>query len=117
MHIFYELQFLKALLLTVRIESVVLIMIVKYYLKKPFAWDRLLFAGIFPSFATLPYVWFVLPNFFIGHFTLYIWVAEISVALVETVILFFILKLTWKEAFIVSALANLASYSIGRFFF
>jgi len=115
MPIAYELDFLKSLLLTIMIESFVLIMIVKYYLKKPIAWDRLLFLGIFPSFATLPYLWFILPIFFVNNFTAYIWAGEISVTLLETIILFFILRFTWKEAFLLSALANFASYTIGRF--
>ena len=106
----YEYDFLKSLLLTIMIEFSVLIMIVKYYLKKPVTWDRLLFAGIFPSFSTLPYLWFVLPIFFINDFTAYVWVGEISVTLVEIIILFFLLKLTWKEAFLLSVSANISSY-------
>ncbi|HIP47207.1 MAG TPA: hypothetical protein EYG95_06580 [Campylobacterales bacterium] len=109
----YEYDFLKSLLLTIMIEFSVLIMIVKYYLKKPVTWDRLLFAGIFPSFSTLPYLWFVLPIFFINDFTAYVWVGEISVTLVEIIILFFLLKLTWKEAFLLSVSANISSYGIG----
>ena len=110
MPIAYELDFLKSLLLTIMIESAVLVMIVKYYLKKPITWDRIAFAGIFPSFATLPCLWFILPIFFLNDFTTYVWVGEISVTLIKTIILFFLLRFTWKEAFLLSMLANFASY-------
>ena len=110
----YEYDFLKSLLLTIMIESMTLIMMVKYYFKYHTSWNKLLFAGIFPSFATLPYVWFILPIFFLNNPVTYIWVAEISVTLIEALILFFILSLSWKKAILISVFANFLSYGIGK---
>ncbi len=117
---YYETEFLKSLFLTITVETAVIILLTKYYFKNSFSWQKLLFAGIVPSMATIPYLWFIFPIFFDHHYTLYIWFSEITVTLIETLMLYMLLKPSWREAFILSVVANVSSFGIGwvlqRFF-
>lgn len=112
---YLEIQFVKSLLLTVAVESAVIAMMVRYYIDRSFSWERILFAGIFPSFATLPYAWFVFPLLFPHSYLAYVWFSEVTVALFEIVILYMVLKLSWKEALVLSLCANAASFGSGLF--
>ena len=117
---YYEYHFLKALCLTITVETTVIVLLCRYMFKSRFSWTTLLFAGIFPSFATLPYVWFIFPLFFPHNYNAGILFSEITVTLIETLLLYMILKPSWREVFILSVAANATSFGIGwilqRFF-
>lgn len=111
----YEIDFLSSLLFTITIETMVIYGLIRYFYKKEIETKEILFAGVLPSFATLPYVWFIFPLLsVIGSYTLYVWTAEISVTLIEVLILYKLLNISLKEAFVLSFFANLASYGIGK---
>jgi hypothetical protein len=75
-----------------------------------------LFAGIFSSFSTLPYLWFLLPQF-IDSYTILVILGELSVFLIEAVIYYFILKVTIQRAVIISFACNIASFLTGLMIF
>jgi len=109
----YEIEFLKALLLTISIETAMLFLLVKVFFKNPDCSNwLLLLTGTLASFATLPYLWFILP-LFIKTRIYYIIIGELSVVLVESVIIKGVLKTVYKESLIISVLCNLASFLTG----
>jgi hypothetical protein len=102
-----------SLFLTIIIETTVLFLLIRYYFKaNDISNSLLLFAGIFSSFSTLPYLWFLLPQFIDSYVTLSI-VGEISVFSIEAVIYYFVLKVNLSRAVKLSFLCNLASFLIG----
>lgn len=106
-------SFLKALLITIIIETLVLFLFFKTLLKKiEISKLKLLFTGIFTSVATLPYLWFVLP-LFITNSLYYIVFGELSVVIIESLILLVILNIKFKTAILVSFICNLFSFVIG----
>jgi hypothetical protein len=113
----YEYRFLLSLVLTILIETSVLFLIVKYYFKNEYISDSLLlFAGIFSSFSTLPYLWFLLPQF-IDSYSILVVFGEISVFLVEAVIYYFLLKIGIQRSLTISFACNIASFLTGLMIF
>ena len=113
----YEIKFLLALLDTVIIETIIMIFFVKKIYKKDMehvSWGRLIFAGLFCSFATIPYLWFVAPYFLQSKVLLYS-VGEITVFLIESIMIFFILRIKFTRALIISLSCNLASFLLGMY--
>jgi len=111
----YEYNFLFSLIFTIIVETVVLFLIIRLYLKidkHRLPNNLLIFCGTFCSFATLPYLWFVLPVF-LGSHTNYIIFGELFVTLLESIILYFILRLDRKTSLIISALCNFISFILG----
>ena len=110
----YTHAFITSLVFTCVVETIILFLLVRYWLKGEQKTADLVFAGIFASFATITYVWYVFPVIatWPPHGAL-LW-AEPFAFIVEAVFYRFFLKLSWKEAFIVSFLANLASFIGGR---
>ncbi len=111
----YEIQFLMALVSTVAIETLVLFLLVRLWFKIPsrvLSNALLLFAGLFCSAATLPYLWFVLPRF-LKSYTLLAVVGEVLILLVEAVFYYFVLKLGLRRSLLVSFVCNLASVMSG----
>ncbi|WP_133527192.1 hypothetical protein [Flavobacterium sp. 245] len=107
------LSFLKALLLTLFIETCILFLFFKTKYKEATITNKLLlFTGIIASFATLPYVWFVFPAFIQSRIP-YITVSECFAVLVESVIIYKLLKIEYKKALLVSMICNMVSFSIG----
>jgi len=109
----YEIEFLKALLLTILIETVVLFLLVKVVFKflNINNW-MLVLTGILTTFATLPYLWFIFP-LFIKTKIYYTIISEVSAILVESVIILGILKISYKKALFISITCNMASFLIG----
>ena len=109
----YEIHFLKALLLTIFIETVVLFLLFKVFYKtlKINNW-LLLLTGILTSFSTLPYLWFILP-LFIKTKTLYVLTSETSAVLIESVIIWALLRINYTKALVVSIACNMSSFLIG----
>jgi len=109
----YEIAFLKALLLTISIETVVLYILLKFVFKKPKVLNRvILIAGITASFATLPYLWFIYPLFLRTRLT-YIIVSELTAVLLESFILLGFLRVNYIRALILSFICNATSFFIG----
>ena len=109
----YEINFLKALLLTITIETAVLFLLFKVIYKtlNKNNWILLL-TGILTTFATLPYLWFILP-LFIHTKLLYVIVSELSAIVVESVIILGVLKINYSKAMLISLTCNTCSYLIG----
>jgi hypothetical protein len=111
----YEIQFLEAWASTVAIETVVLFLIIRLWFKiqrVALSDALLLFAGIFCSSATLPYLWFVLPRF-LKSYTLLAVVGELLIFLAEAVFYYFVLKIGVRRSLLVSLVCNLASVAGG----
>ncbi len=109
----YEINFLKSLLLTVSIETLVLLILNKTrVLINNQKISILLITGITASAATLPYFWFIFP-LFIKTKLLYHLSSEISAVLLETFIILGFLRISYKKAFLVSLATNAVSYSLG----
>ncbi len=113
----YGHQFLKALFLTVVIESACLFLLFRGVFRQ----DRrvlsdglLLFAGIVPSALTLPYLWFVLPYFVHSQLS-YVLGGEFSVMIVEAALFFVILRIGMKRSVLTSVLCNGVSFLLGLF--
>ena len=99
-----------AWILTVLIETIVLVLLVKIFWKKDELWNwKLVGAGILASTITLPILWFCLPYFF-ADYMVYVVFWEIFVTLLEVVIIKFILKIDWRKAIILSVACNLVSF-------
>ncbi len=76
----------------------------------------LIFAGILTSACTLPYVWFVLPSLF-SSWMLYAFAAETFAVLAEGAIYLVLLRLKWREAFLLSLACNMFSFALGLLLF
>jgi hypothetical protein len=102
-----------SLFLTTIIETAVLFLLIRYYFKaNDISNSLLLFAGIFSSFSTLPYLWFLLPQFIDSYGILAI-VGETSVILTEAIIYYFVLKVNLSRALQLSFSCNISSFLIG----
>ena len=111
----YQIQFLKALSMTVAIETTVLFLAIRYAFRIPAAGlsnALLAFAGLFCSATTLPYLWFVLPAFVKTHVLLGL-VGEPLIVLVEAVFYYFVLRIGVKRSLLLSLVCNLASFLSG----
>lgn len=109
----YVHRFITTEVLTIAVESAVLFFLMRYVFKKnELTTKQLLFAGIFASFATIPYVWFVFPNAMSWPRPTSLMYSEPFVTIVEAIWYRFALKTDWKVSFAVSIICNLASYAI-----
>jgi hypothetical protein len=107
----YGFYFFLSLLLTLAVEIPVLFLAVKYLLKIKIQTKEVLYWGVFVNLFSLPYLWFVFPLFISSHN--YILIGEVLVVAIETIILLRVLKINLKNAFILSLIANVASYLAG----
>ncbi len=109
----YDLLFVKSLLLTIFIETMGLILFFRFVIRdEKISIDRLLSAGITASFATLPYLWFVLPNW-VDQKLEYVLIGESFAVLMETFIIGAILRTKLLKSFLSSLICNLTSFLIG----
>jgi hypothetical protein len=109
----YEIHFLKALLLTITIETAILFLLFKVFYKtlKVSNWILLL-TGIVASFSTLPYLWFIIPLFIKTKIS-YIITCEISAVFIESIIILGLLRINYAKAIITSIACNMTSFLIG----
>ncbi len=107
----YHLLFLKSLVYTIVIETICLILLFRLYFKKLYSFHLLLliFTGIICSFATLPYLWFVFPNF-IKQRTLLLITGELFVVIIESLMIIGILRIKYKHAILISLICNAVSF-------
>jgi hypothetical protein len=107
----YGFYFLLGLSLTLIVEVPTLFLTAKYLLKIKIQTKEIIYWGVFVNLFSLPYLWFVLPLFITSHN--YILIGEILVVVIEMAILSKVLKINLKNAFILSLMANIASYLVG----
>lgn len=111
----YEYKFLISLAFTLFIEIITLYILIKYFCKKKSAKisnSLLFFTGFLSSFATLPYLWFIIP-IFIKTRIQYILLGESFAILLESLIIFFLLRVNLKISFFISLICNILSFLIG----
>jgi len=109
----YELLFLKSLLLTIVIEIAVMLFLFRVLFKnKEIGYIRLMFTGFVASFATLPYLWFILPVY-LDQRLWYIIIGESFAILMESFILFAMLRIKYVKSLLTSLICNAVSYLIG----
>lgn len=103
-----------SLLITIVIEGVIVFV---YALWKHKPVGRILFASILANILTQPMLWVVLDLFFV-HYLTTLFISEIFIWLIESVILRFFpgTQLGWKESMLLSLAMNLSSFSVGWFF-
>lgn len=109
----YELLFLKSLFLTISIETVVLCLFFRLFVKlENTSLNRLVITGIIASLTTLPYLWFILPNY-INQRIWYVIIGETFAVLIEMLIIGVILKVNLLKSFFSSLTCNMISFLIG----
>ena len=111
----YEYKFLISLIFTLLIEMITLYILIKYFCKQKsekISNSLLFFTGFISSFATLPYLWFIIP-LFVKTRIQYILLGESFVILLESLIILFILKINLKTSFFISFICNILSFHIG----
>ncbi|MDD3084178.1 MAG: hypothetical protein PHP82_04085 [Candidatus ainarchaeum sp.] len=109
----YELNFLFSLIITLIIEIFVLILLIKKIFKiTKISITKIIFVGFIASFATMPYLWFVIPTFLLNRIQ-FIIIGELIVFLVELLIYNQFLELSLKKSAIISLICNLSSIIIG----
>jgi hypothetical protein len=109
----YEMLFLKCLLQTVLMETVVLLVLFRLVFRnKEIGMVRLLFAGFLASFATLPYLWFVLSTL-VDQRIWFVLIGESFAVVMESFILMALLRIKYPRALLTSLICNLVSFSIG----
>jgi hypothetical protein len=114
----YEQLFAGALFFTVLVETAMLFICARLLFRMgareaPDA--LLLFCGIFLSFATLPYVWFIFPLMASG--AVYVALAELFAFAAEAIGYKFILSVDWRRAAALSFICNACSFLLGLLFF
>lgn len=107
----YEQSFIASLAITLLVEIPVVFLLVKYVYKKV---DKkgIIFAGIVASALTLPYLWFILP-FYLSDRMIYLICGELMVVFVEAFAYSRLLTLNFRQALLVSFVANLVSVVVG----
>ncbi len=109
----YEITFLKALLLTIFIETAVLFFLIKVLFKSTkFGNWILLLTGVLATFSTLPYLWFILP-YLIKTKLWYVIASEVSAILIESLIILGLLRTNYPKALLISVICNTTSFLIG----
>jgi hypothetical protein len=108
----FEADLLRALAVTVLIETAVLLAGWRWFAAAaPIRWRRLVLAGIVPSAATIPYLWLILPHYVNGP--AYVPLGETLVVLAEAPILAALLDWRPGRALLASLLCNGASFLAG----
>jgi len=106
-------NFLTALLFTILIETIILFVLFKTkYKKLQIQHKLLLLTGFVTSFSTLPYVWFVFPAFIQSRFP-YILFSECFAIVIESILIYKLLKIDFKKVMLISVICNIISFSIG----
>jgi len=111
----YERLFLFSICFTIAVETAVLFLMVRKIYgidAKKIPGALLFFSGFFASFATLPYLWFLLPAFLKDYWLLVV-AGEAGVFLIEAAFYKFTLGIDAKKAIAISAACNAASFFLG----
>jgi hypothetical protein len=115
----YEIRFLIALAITVVTETTVIFVVIRALWKiaaSNLSTARCLFSGIFASFATLPYLWFVLPAL-VKQYQVQVVTGETGVFVIEAIFYYYVLNLSIRRSAILSFAANAVSMIVGMLVF
>jgi hypothetical protein len=110
----YVNAFLLSLAFTCVIETAVVSILLRLVFQPSMPVRKIIFAGVFASFATIGYVWFVFPALIPKSVMPAVWLSEPFVFLVEAIFYRTYLRLSWREAFAISFAANAISFLGGR---
>ncbi|MBP9757934.1 MAG: hypothetical protein KBD06_05005 [Candidatus Pacebacteria bacterium] len=109
----YVRRFVTTEILTIGVETAVLFFLMRYVFKKhALTSKQIFFAGIFASFSTIPYVWFIFPNIMSWPRPTSLMYSEPFVTIIEAIFYRFALKTDWKVSIAVSVICNISSYVI-----
>lgn len=109
----YEISFLKSLAVTIFIETLLLWMLTRTCVRgKSVPLFMVITTGFFASFATLPYLWFLLP-LVLQQRIWYVIVAESLAVVFESFIFFGFLKINLYKCFLFSLICNISSFLTG----
>jgi len=112
----YETHFLIALLGTEAIEIPIVIILVRHIFRiKRLKISDVAETAFLASFMTLPYLWFVMPEYLDPEYATYI--GELIVFVFEALLYYYILRPKLFTAFTISFIANLVSYLAGYYLF
>ena len=112
----HQTLFLIPLLATLIIEVPILAILLKFlYKDKKNSLKRIIPVGIVASALTLPYLWFVLSPYILSNY--YVYVGEILVVFIESLIYTQLLELKFSKALFASFLCNLVSFLLGTIIF
>ncbi|MFN7161055.1 MAG: hypothetical protein ACK4NC_05645 [Candidatus Gracilibacteria bacterium] len=110
----YELQFLHALIVTISVETLTLLLLLRFVLKHhEVKTGNGIIAGFIASALTLPYFWFILPAF-ITDFLTYAIIGEICIWLIEGFFYYAFLRIPLWKCILLSLLCNAASIGAGE---
>ena len=108
----FETKFLISLFITLAIEVSIVLLLAKFLLHQK-KFEKIFLSSIAASILTLPYWWFVLPPYLPAqNYLLY---GEMLVIIAETAIYRIFAGLSWRDAFLLSLIANIVSCIIGLF--
>lgn len=111
-HNSYLIKFFQSRLLTIFIETVVLFLLCKLFLKEYNLKNwKIILTWILASTITLPILWFILP-LFIHEWTVFVIFGELFVTFVEVVIIKYLLNIKRSNAILLSIICNLFSFLI-----
>lgn len=107
-------RFLTSLVFTGVVETLVLILLLLFVFRnRSIDVSRMIFAGLYASFSTIPYVWFVFPFLMRWPASTAIIFAEAFAFIVEAIFYRWFLRIDWRVAFAVSLICNVTSYFLG----
>lgn len=112
----YTYSFILYLIITLLVESMVVFLLLRKIIKikKQELSDReIISATILASSLTIPYVWFVFP-FLFSNFVVAILISEMLAVFVEMIFYKIYIRLSFKNAFLISLIANAASFGLGK---
>ncbi|MCR4281178.1 MAG: hypothetical protein NUV88_02495 [Candidatus Kaiserbacteria bacterium] len=113
-NIAYVHRFISSLVFTGVIETIILFLLVWFLFKsRELGWKRIAAVGLFASFSTIPYVWFVFPYLMNWARNTSLFWSELFAFVIEAILYRLFLKLDWKRAFLASLVCNSASYFLG----
>jgi len=112
----YLTSFFQAWSFTIVVETIIILGIFKAFLKRLVETKYLILVGIFANALTLPYVWFIFPSVFIGQYWFSLVFSEFFALLTEAIFYKVFLKITIKQALLVSFIANFSSFVLGYLF-
>lgn len=110
----YVHAFLLSLVFTCVVETAVVFILLRFAFQPSIPAKKIVFAGVFASFATIGYVWFVFPALIPKTIFASVWLSEPFVFVVEAVFYRVYLRLSWTESLAVSFAANAMSFLGGR---
>lgn len=114
----YYVLFAQSAALTIGLELIVLFLTVRFWFK--LSSDKLpspllLFAGVFASAGTLPWLWFVLPAI-LRPYLVFVLIGELLVWGAEAVFYRAVLRTGWGRSALLSLACNVSSFAAGLVF-